>query len=464
MSMEIEERIEAIIKRLQPETHLRNKYGQEATLADRMTYYNTPGVSIAVIHDFKLEWARGFGICETGKPEAVTETTLFQAASVSKPIFAVAVMRLVQEGKLDLDRDVNDYLTSWKIPSVSGWQPKVTLRQLLSHSAGVTIQGFPGYERTDELPTLVQVLNGQHPANTSSVEVNVIPGLQFRYSGGGTTITQQLVEDRLNQSLAEMMSELIFRPLGLTNSTYEQPLPSHRHESTASGHPWKGRSLPGKWYVYPEMAAAGLWTTPSDLARIGIDLQLTLKHHINGLLSVETLNEMLTAQIENHMGIGFFLEGEGEASRFGHNGWNEGFVSRFVLSKHHGYGAVIMLNSNEGNALLGEIEHAIAREYGWHGYFPDKIKADVLPDILKEYVGNYKATPGLHVSINLEGNDLSLQIQEQSPIRLSPESETKFSTVGLNTIVDFERNSDGQVVALHIQQEGRTFRLDKTID
>ncbi|KQY94445.1 hypothetical protein ASD24_02470 [Paenibacillus sp. Root52] len=245
--MAIEERIEAIIKRLQPETHLRNKYGQEATLADRMTYYNTPGVSIAVINDFKLDWARGFGVREAGKPEPVTETTLFQAASVSKPIFAIAVMRLVQEGKLDLDRDVNEYLTSWKIPSVSGWQPKVTLRQLLSHSAGVTIQGFPGYERTGELPKLVQILNGQHPANTSSVEVNVIPGLQFRYSGGGTTIAQQLVEDRLNQPFAEIMSELVFAPLGLTNSTYEQPLPSQRHETIATGHPWKGRPLPGKW-------------------------------------------------------------------------------------------------------------------------------------------------------------------------------------------------------------------------
>ncbi|WP_164848700.1 serine hydrolase [Paenibacillus sp. DCT19] len=462
--MAIEERIDAIIKRLQPETHLQNKYGQEATLADRMEYYNTPGVSIAVIHDFKLEWARGFGICEAGKPEAVTETTLFQAASVSKPIFAVAVMRLVQEGKLDLDRDVNNYLTSWKLPSVSGWQPKVTLRQLLSHSAGVTIQGFPGYERTDELPTLVQILNGQHPANTSSVEVNVIPGLQFRYSGGGTTIAQQLVEDMLNQPLAEIMSELIFSPLGLTNSTYEQPLPSQRYETTAAGHPWKGRALPGKWYVYPEMAAAGLWTTPSDLARIGIDLQLTLKHHSSGILSADTLNEMLTAQIENHMGIGFFLEGEGEGSRFGHNGWNEGFVTRLVLSKHHGYGAVIMLNSNEGNALLGELEHAIAREYGWLGYFPDKIKADVSPKILKEYAGDYKATSGPHASIHLDGNDLSLQIYEQSPIRLFPESEAKFSAEGLNTSIDFERNRDGQVVALHIHQEGRAFRLDRALN
>ncbi|GAB6930635.1 hypothetical protein JCM10914A_46180 [Paenibacillus sp. JCM 10914] len=460
MSTAIEERIEAIIHRLLPETHYKNKYGQEATLAERMKYYNTPGVSIAVIHNFKLEWARGFGIREAGKPDPVTETTLFQAGSISKPVFALAVMRLVQEGKLDLNRDVNDYLKSWKIPSVSGWQPKVTLRQLLSHSAGLTIHGFPGYETTDELPTVVQILNGQHPANTSAVEVNLIPGLQHRYSGGGTTVAQQLVVDWVGLPFAEIMSELLFKPLGLANSTYEQPLPPQWHEFTATAHPWKGRPLPGKWHVYPEMAAAGLWTTPSDLARLGVELQLALKNNSNGILSADTLNQMLTAQVENHMGIGFFLEGEGERVRFGHNGWDEGFVARFVLSKHLGFGAVIMINSNEGNPIISEIEQAIAREYEWPGYFPDKNNVHVPRNILNEYVGDYQTTSGLQASVILDGNDLDLQIQEQSPIRLSPESETKFSTE-LNAVVDFERNVDGHIVALHIHQEGRSFRADK---
>ncbi|WP_152393045.1 serine hydrolase domain-containing protein [Paenibacillus guangzhouensis] len=460
MSKAIEERIEAIIHRLLPETHYKNKY-EEATLDERMKYYNTPGVSIAVINNFELEWARGFGLREAGNPEPVTETTLFQAGSISKPVFALSVMRLVQEGRLDLDRDVNDYLKSWKIPSVSGWQPKVTLRQLLSHSAGLTVHGFPGYETTDEIPTVVQILNGQYPANTSAVEVNLIPGLQFRYSGGGTTVAQQLVTDWLNQPFAEIMSELLFKPLGLANSTFEQPLPLQHHEFAATAHPWKGRPLQGKWRVYPEMAAAGLWTTPSDLARLGIELQLTLNNNSNGMLSTDTLNQMLTAQVEDHMGIGFFLEGKGESSRFGHSGWDEGFVAQFVLSKHLGFGAVIMINSNEGNPMLKEIERAIAREYGWPGYFPDETNVTVPRNILNEYVGDYKAASGLQASVIQDGNDLGLRIKEQSPIRLSPESETKFSTEGPNTVVDFERDGDGHVMALHIHQEGRSFRADK---
>jgi CubicO group peptidase (beta-lactamase class C family) len=461
MSKVIEERIEAIIHRLLPETHYKNKYGKEATLDERMKYYNTPGVSIAVINNFELEWARGFGLREAGNPEPVTETTLFQAGSISKPVFALAVMRLVQEGRLDLDRDVNDYLKSWKISSVSGWQPKVTLRQLLSHSAGLTVHGFPGYETTDEIPTVVQILNGQHPANTTAAEVNLIPGLQYRYSGGGTTVAQQLVVDWLDQPFSEIISELLFKPLGLGNSTYEQPLPPQRQEFAATAHPWKGRPLQGKWHIYPEMAAAGLWTTPSDLARLGVELQLTLKNNSNGILSADTLKQMLTAQVEDHMGIGFHLEGEGESSRFGHSGWDEGFVARFVLSKQLGFGAVIMINSNEGNPMLKEIEQAIAREYGWPGYFPDKTNVNVPRNILNEYAGDYKASSGLQASVIQDGNDLSLRIQEQSPIRLSPESETKFSTEGLNAVVDFERNGDGHAVALHIHQEGKSFRADK---
>ncbi|MFF2479656.1 serine hydrolase domain-containing protein [Paenibacillus sp. NPDC058071] len=464
MPKAIEERIEAIIHRLQPETHYKNKYGKEATLEERMKYYNTPGVSIAVINNFKLEWARGFGLREAGKPEPVTETTLFQAGSISKPVFALAVMRLVQEGKLDLDRDVNDYLKTWKIPSVAGWQPIVTLRQLLSHSAGLTVHGFPGYVTTDEIPTVVQILNGQHPANTSAVEVNLIPGLQFRYSGGGTTVAHQLVVDWMGVPFVEIMSELLFKPLGLANSTYEQPLPSQWHEFAATAHPWKGRPLQGKWHIYPEMAAAGLWTTPSDLARLGVELQLALKNNSNSILSADMLNQMLTAQVENHVGIGFFLDGEGENVRFGHSGWDEGFVARIVLSKHLGFGAVIMINSNEGNPMLIEIEQAIAREYEWPGYFPDKIYVNVPNNILNEYVGDFKTASGLQASIILDGNHLNLRIQEQSPIRLCPESETKFSTEGPNAVVDFERNVDGHVVALHIQQEGRSFRADKKFD
>jgi CubicO group peptidase (beta-lactamase class C family) len=204
MSADIGQRVERVINGLLPETALQNQYTAPATLVERMAHYRTPGVSMAVVNNGEIEWARGFGLRQWGSPEPVTEETLFQAGSISKPIFALAMMRLVEDGRLDLDEDVNAYLTAWKIPATGSWQPKVTLRQLLSHSAGLTVHGFPGYLRHEEQPTVIQILNGERPANTAPVRVNIIPGTQFRYSGGGTTVAQQLLVDVLGKPFPDL--------------------------------------------------------------------------------------------------------------------------------------------------------------------------------------------------------------------------------------------------------------------
>jgi CubicO group peptidase (beta-lactamase class C family) len=365
----IRKRIGGVISGLLPQSS-EGSYGRPAKLARRMASYHTPGVSIAVVNNGAIEWACGFGVREKGEPEPVTPETLFQAGSISKPIFALAVMRLVEEGKLDLDEDVNRRLTSWKVPPNGSWQPRITLRQLLSHSAGLTVHGFPGYGVDEPIPTVVEVLNGQPPANTDPVRVDILPGVQFRYSGGGTTVAQQLVVDTLGKPFPQIARELVLDPLGMAHSTYEQPLPPDRAALAATAHPEKARPLPGRWHVYPEMAAAGLWTTPSDLARAGIELQRALHGDPPRLLRRETIAAMLTPQIGEDMGIGFFLEGRGDNTRFGHLGSDEGFVAQAAFYKDRGLGAVVMLNSNEGQPLLGEILRAIAREYGWPGYFP----------------------------------------------------------------------------------------------
>src|SRR5262245_33649792 len=216
-------RINRVLNGLLPDSPFRNQFEAKASLKDRMAYFHTPGLSIAVVNDYKIEWARGFGVKEWGKPAPVTEDTMFQAGSVSKPMFALAVMRLVQDGRLDLDRDVNDYLKSWRVPANGSWQPRITLRHLLSHTAGTTVHGFPGYCRTDKVPTVPQLLNGEPPANTSAVLVNILPGTQLRYSGGGTTIAQLMVSDVLGLPFPEIMREILLARTGMKHSTYEQP-------------------------------------------------------------------------------------------------------------------------------------------------------------------------------------------------------------------------------------------------
>jgi CubicO group peptidase (beta-lactamase class C family) len=462
MSADIGQRIEHVINGLLPDTALQNQYAEPATLAERMVYYRTPGVSMAVINDGEIEWARGFGLRQWGSPEPVTEETLFQAGSISKPIFALAVMRLVEDGHLDLDEDVNAYLTSWKIPPTDSWQPKVTLRHLLSHSAGLTVHGFPGYLRHEEQPTIMQILNGEQPANTDPVRVNIIPGTQFRYSGGGTTVAQQLLVDVLGQPFPIIMRELVLDPLGMAHSTYEQPLPDNWAGLAATAHPWKYQPVRGRWHVYPEMAAAGLWTTPADLARAALAVQQAQPNDSNGFLSTDAITQMLTPQVEEHMGLGFFLKGKGDMLRFGHGGWDEGFVADVIAYQSQDKGAVIMVNSNQGYNLMFEVQRAIAKTYEWPEYFTEKKAAVGVPaERLAGYVGAYATKSGLQFKVTQEGDVLCLQAADQPPIALQPESETKFFVAFLNSAVSFEKAETGEVTRLILHQGEKQLSAEK---
>jgi CubicO group peptidase (beta-lactamase class C family) len=375
-------------------------------------------------------------------------------------------MRLVQEKRLNLDQDVNSYLTSWKVPAKGSWQPRITLRQLLSHSSGLTVHGFPGYLRTEKIPTIVDILDGRAPANTSAVEVNILPGTQLRYSGGGITVAQQLVVDVLGQPFQTIMREMVLEPLDMAHSTYEQPLPKHWESSAATAHPWKNQAVKGKWHVYPEMAAAGLWTTPSDLARAGIELRLALKGESNRVLSAQTAAQMLTPGINETIGIGFFLSGKGANIRFGHSGVDEGFVAEMTVYKEKGMGAVIMLNSNEGGAMCLEIERAIAREYQWPGYFPEekkavKLAAEVLGG-LADLAGEYLSKSGLKFIVENSNGTLLLTLAGQDPLQLQAESATNFFTTILNAEITFEKTEKGEVKGLVLTQQGKRISAKRT--
>jgi CubicO group peptidase (beta-lactamase class C family) len=452
----IVERIRRIEDGLLAETALRSQEPKRGKLADRMRYYETPGASVAVINDYQVEWARGFGVKETGRSEPVTTETLFQAGSISKPVAAMAALRLVQEGRIDLDEDVNRYLVSWKVPPSGAWQPRITLRQLLSHTAGLTLHGFPGYLTDRKIPTLIQVLDGEEPANTAPVRVNTVPGTQFRYSGGGTSIVQLMLMDLLGKPFPELMRELVLAPLGMQNSTYEQPLPAVRAAFAATGHPNDSRPVDGKWHVYPEMAAAGLWTTASDLARFAIEIQLSLQGRSNRVLSQEMTEQMLTPQVEEQIGLGPFLEGKGDTARFGHSGSDEGFVCTLTAYKGRGQGSVVMVNANRGWPIIGEIQRAIAQEYGW----PDFIRAEpalaeVDAQIRAACVGEYELRPGFRLIVAKGECGLTLQPTGQAPIPLYPESETKYFTRVVEAEITFVRTESGDVRELIFKQNGK---------
>ena len=213
---------------LLPRVALKENLGRPATLEQRMRELGIPGVSIAVIDEGKVAWARAYGLRDTVDKTPVTVETLFQAGSISKPIAAMGALRLIKEGKLSLDDDVNAKLKTWRVPENEFTKDeKVTLRRLMSHTAGLTVHGFPGYAIGTDIPTVVQVLDGQPPANTSPVRVDVRPGSVYRYSGGGYTVMQQLIADVSKEPFESFMQSKVLNVLGMTSSTYSQnPAPA----------------------------------------------------------------------------------------------------------------------------------------------------------------------------------------------------------------------------------------------
>jgi CubicO group peptidase (beta-lactamase class C family) len=357
------ERISRVENGLSPQNSKGKSSSSTFKLTERMKFYKTPGVSVAVINNGTIEWARGYGVREAGKTEPVNPETLFQAASISKPVTATATLKLVQGGVLKLDDDVNQKLTSWKVPNNRFTKDqKVTLRNILSHSAGLTVPGFDGYIVGEQIPTLPQILNGAKPANSGAVKVDHQPNQKFRYSGGGYVIVQQLLSDVTGKPFNEFMKEIILDKLGMTSSTYQQPLPESKRMLAASGHDDRGGVIRGAWRIYPEMSAAGLWTTPSDLARF--EIQKSANRESSGVLNQKITNEMLTPQIGG-WGLGFELPGKGKSARFIHSGLNEGFKSVMIAFKNTGQGAVVMTNSDKGIQLAIEIIKSISNEYGW---------------------------------------------------------------------------------------------------
>jgi len=332
------------------------------SLLDR---HRVPGVSIAVIDDGRIDWARGYGVREQGRPQPVDTTTLFQAASISKPVSAAVALRMVAAGELELDEDVNDWLVSWKVPANQLTEDTpVTLRGLLSHSAGLPMHGVPEFETGDPLPTLVQILDGTWAPGAAPVNPVRRPGTAYSYSGGGYIVLQLLLTDVARRPFAALARELVLDPTGMASSTFEQPLPDSLRSSAAVGHDARGRPIPGSWHVLPEQAAGGLWTTPTDLASFLLAIWRSHQGREPALLPRSLAREMLTPQI-GEMGLGLALPAAG-VGRFQHGGGNGGYRCQMVLSiAPPPDGFVIMTNGDAGEPLIWDLFDLVAGAYGW---------------------------------------------------------------------------------------------------
>lgn len=446
-------RIERVENGLLPAVVVKGE--QRWTLDERMKHYKIPGVSIAVIKDYKVEWAKGYGLRDLDTNEPVTPETLFQAGSISKSVNAMVALKKVEQGKITLDENINDKLTSWKLPDNEFTaKHKVTLANLLSHTGGLTVHGFPGYAPGEAFPTLPQVLDGASPANTPAVRVNMEPGTKYRYSGGGITIAQLAIMDIEKKRYPQIAQETVLGPLGMTSSTYEQPLPAEIRKKTASGYRPDGKVVDGKIHVYPEMAAAGLWTTPTDLAKFAIEVQLSLQGKSNKVLSKATTAKMVTPFIEDFVGLGFFIQKRGQAIYFGHDGADEGFRAQLLVNRDKGYGAAVMVNSDNGQ-IIDEIFRSIAKEYGWDDFLPAPIEVlSVDAAKLDQYTGRFQVNPDRVINITREGGQLFIQPTQSPKVEMLAISETEFIRKDVPIRYNFVKGEGGKVDTIKIVFDG----------
>ncbi len=337
--------------------------GRIQTLLNRMETLRIPGVSIAVFDSGHIIWAKGYGLADKKTLRKVDSNTVFQAASISKPLTTVAMFAMAEKNLIDPDKDINLQIRNWKVPDNEYTsQEKVTPRRIVSHMAGLSVHGFYGYGASDKIPTLVQILNGSSPANNSPIVVNSRPGVKESYSGGGFVLLQLLLEETTSKPFPELMNELVLRPAGMTNSIFS--LKPVNPDVTAMGFDTKGKMVKGGYRRHPEQAAAGLWTTPSDLARFMLNIGDSYRGIENKILQQSTVQKMFT-KVPGGSGLGFGVDGNADSLRFRHSGGNEGYTCYAVSFAEIGRGVVIMTNSNNGSRLIREIVRAISKEYKW---------------------------------------------------------------------------------------------------
>jgi CubicO group peptidase (beta-lactamase class C family) len=350
---------------------------------------------------------------------------------------------------------VNVHLSSWILPENKFTkEKKVMLRHLLSHSGGITVSGFRGYAAGEEVPSILQVLNGEGPANSAPIRVSSEPGKHWRYSEGGYCIAQQLTIDSIGGDFPGIMEKMVLEPVGMKRSTYLQPLPEKRSHNAATGYRSSGKAVEGKWHTYPEMAAAGLWTTSSDLARFAIEIQKSFTGKTLGVLSNALVNEMLTRQIGNY-GLGLSLRGEGESLAFSHSGGNEGFRCYMFAYTEKDQGAVVMTNSDNGNRLFAEILRSIAAEYEWNDFIPKKrTVADVNPSVYQNYIRKYLLREDFSISITFADGKLLVQSPDGEKVELLPASEFTFFATDPDIEVEFVANESGKALEMRVEKSG----------
>lgn len=460
-SKKVQEQIE------QTETNLFGRMilnGKADNIMDRMAHYKVNGLSIAVVQNYQIIWSKAYGWADQNEQRPLTTKTLFEPGSISKSLNAVGILKLVQDRKLSLDRDINEYLISWKFPydSLSKGK-KITLAHLLSHTGGTSVYGFPGYDRKSKIPTLLEIVDGKKPANTPAVRSSFEPGLKFQYSGGGTMITQLIISDVTRTQYDKFMYHNILKPMGLSHSFYTQPPTKGKLKHTATGYSREGIEVDHKFHIYPEQAAAGLWTTPTDLAKYLIETQLAYAGRSNKVLDQEMTKLHLTPYVDNASALGTFVQERNGVKYFFHDAGNEGFRGLYFGSVEGGNGLVAFVNSDDGDIII-ELLNSVSSVYNWNGFDkPLLVNTLNIPDyIARKYPGVYLHDGKIEEVINKQ-DGLFLWADDQER-KMYFTSDLNFWDVDFFFERSFIMDGTGNVIGYEQKANGLTYASAMKID
>lgn len=428
-----------------PAVGIAGHHAKHWPLAQRMRHYRVPGISIAFVDRGKVAWRSTAGNRDATRP--VTAQTVFQAASISKPLAATLALMLVQAHRLDLDAGVNTQLHGWELPAGGAWDANaVTLRGLLSHSAGINVHGFPGYAAGVPLPDELQILDGKPPANSPPIRLIQAPGKRYRYSGGGYQIAQRMIEDAGDGSFEHLAQQRLLAPLHMHYSAYSADLPPHFAGNVAEGHAYDGNAVPGGWHRYPELAAAALWSTPDDLARYLLALMAAWHGHTSGPLTPRIAHLMMTPAIEN-MGLGLGVHGDGKRRLVDQAGSTVGFRTYLAAYPERSQGVVVMSNGDGGKDLIEEICRSLARQYHWPDFQPQRIRvARIDPAVLDARAGRYRiAEFGFTLTLRRHGRTLVANTPRGSRYTFLALSPLRFVAIEDGATLEFDAHAPDQI-------------------
>ncbi len=432
-----DERITRIENGLREPVAVRGAPVRTMRLSDRMRDLHVPGVSIAFIDHGRIAWTRAYGVADVDSGRPVTPATLFQVASISKSVAAVATVK----SRIDLDADVNTRLRAWHVPDgpLTAQHP-VTVRGLLSHTAGVSGDDLFGYAAAEPCPALPQVL--------AKIEIKSVPGSRYAYSSLGYAVLQQVLVDTTGRPFDALARTTVLAPLGMRDSLFVSMLPAALAPRAAKGHGVDGTPIAGGWHCYPEEAAAGLWTTASDLARFAIALQDRVQTR-HAFLTRQQRDTLFTP-VRNDYGLGFQLDHGGKEPAFHHSGSNAGYKALLWAYARTGQGAVILTNGDYGTPLIAELMRAIAAEYGWEDWRPiERVAVPADTALFDRYVGSY-AVSNVTLRVERRGDVLTLAGPPlgPEPVELVPAGDADFFMREKDATLHFDLDADGQVNTL----------------